>query len=165
MALINDAGRLLALTTACAVTSCSTYPAVGNAAFEAFLDQVDAAQVAFQQGKPQQYEALWSHQPDITLAGGFGGGFEQGWDRVHKRLEWASAQFRNGRNEVRRLAVSANGTIGYVVQTEHLMFNTPGRTEPVERDYRVTMLFRREQGAWRIIHRHADSKTDQTAPR
>ena len=133
--------------------------------FDAFLAKADAAQREFQQGNPALYKAMWSHQPDVTLAGGFGGSFEQGWDRGSARLDWASAQFRNGRNEIQRLTSGTGGDIGYLVQTEHLTFNTPGQTDVVERRYRVTMLFRRETDGWRIIHRHADSQNTQAAPK
>jgi hypothetical protein len=153
-------------SAAFSIAGCTTVSETrGGAPFEAFLAQADAAQLEFQQGRPRQYETLWSHQPDVTLAGGFGGGFEQGWDRVSRRLEWASSQFRNGRNEIHRVAFSANGNLGYLVQTEHLIFNTPDQAAPVERRYRVTMLFRRERGMWRIIHRHADSQNDRSAPK
>ena len=163
---IKDSGKPLILALALAVSGCATSAGAPNAiGFETFLAQADAAQLEFQQGRPESYEALWSHQRDVTLAGGFGGEFEQGWEGVSKRLEWASSQFQNGHNQIRRLAFAASGNIGYLVQIEHLRFNTPGHAGTVERSYRVTMLFRREQNTWRIIHRHADSQNDKAAPR
>ena len=148
------------------VAGCSTRVDVKSGPdFEKFLAQADAAQLEFQQGRPERYKALWSNQPDVTLAGGFGGRFEQGWDRVSKRLDWASSQFRNGRNEIQRLTFGANDEIGYLVQVENLTFNAPDQAGVIERKYRVTMLFRREHGAWRIIHRHADSQNEKAAPK
>jgi len=132
--------------------------------FAEFLSRVDSAQSQLQQGAPEPYKALWSHAEDITLAGGFGGRIEQGWTNVSKRLDWAGSNFVNGRNEIRRLAFSASGDVGYLVQTEHVVFSTPDASS-AERNYRVTMLFRRENGSWRIIHRHADSQTKKEAPR
>ncbi len=133
--------------------------------FAAFLDQVDRAQLALQRGNPSEYKALWSTQPDVTLAGGFGGEFEQGWEGVSKRLDWASSQFVNGRNQIRRISFGNGNDIGYLIQVERLTFNTPGQAAPVERTYRVSMLFRREHGDWRIIHRHADSQTEKAPPK
>jgi len=144
---------------------CAGAPPAADPQFEAFLRRVDTAQSELQQGRPGAYEALWSHEQDVTLAGGFGGAFEQGWEPVSRRLEWASAQFQDGRNEIHRLAFASGGDIGYLVQTEHLVFHTPGQAATVERNYRVTMLFRREGGAWRIFHRHADSQNEKAAPR
>jgi hypothetical protein len=34
----------------------------------------------------------------------------------------------------------------------------PGDTSDSTRDYRVTMIFRRQAGEWRIVHRQADSQ-------
>lgn len=138
---------------------------VASPDFNRFLDLADQAQLEFQQGRPEAYKALWSHQPDVTLGGGFGGGFELGWDNVAKRLEWASSQFTNGRNEIKRIATATSGDLGYLVQMEHLSFTPPNASAAIERVYRVTMLFRKENGNWRIIHRHADTQTSKVAPR
>jgi ketosteroid isomerase-like protein len=48
---------------------------------------------------------------------------------------------------------------------EHLIFTPPKASAEVERTYRVTMVFRKENGQWRIIHRHADTQTSKEAPR
>jgi len=150
---------------ALAVPGCATFGAGQDARdFTEFLSRVDKAQVQLQQGAPELYKALWSQRDDITLAGGFGGRIEQGWTEVSKRLDWAGSNFVNGRNEIQRLAFSASGDVGYLVQTEHVVFKTPDALD-AERNYRVTMLFRKENGDWRIIHRHADAQTAKQAPK
>ncbi len=58
----------------------------------------------------------------------------------------------------------AHGDLGYVVQIEHVRFHVPGQEEESARDYRVTMLFRREPEGWRIVHRQADSQMMKQAP-
>jgi ketosteroid isomerase-like protein len=126
--------------------------------FQAALAEMDAAQLELQNGRPAAYKALWSHADDVTLSGGFGGTIEKGWDQVSKRLDWAGAQFSKGTNTIDRLVSNASGDLGYVVQIEHLRFYAPGQTNETTRDYRVTMLFRRETDGWRIIHRQADSQ-------
>lgn len=154
------------LPAAIFIAGCMTHTAVrSTSAFEAFLARADKAQLEFQRGNPGPYKALWSHQSDVTLAGGLGGAFEQGWDRVSRRLDWASSQFRNGRNEIQRITSGSSGDLGYLVQAELLTFTSAGRDAPVELRYRVTMIFRREGGEWHIIHRHADSQNEKVAPR
>lgn len=148
------------------LVACTTFPSPNaDQEFAAFLKRVESAQQELQQGRPDGYKALWSHRSDVTLAGGFDGTIEQGWEHVAKRLDWASTQFIKGRNEIHRLAYASNGNIGYLIQTEHVVFNTPDRAEVTERNYRVTMLFRYEEGSWRIIHRHADAQTVKAPPR
>jgi len=155
----------LAIVLALVVPGCATFGAgEGAESFTEFLSRVNKAQVQLQQGVPEPYKALWSRSDDITLAGGFGGRIEQGWAQVSKRLDWAGSNFVNGRNEIQRLSFSASGDVGYLVQTEHVVFNTRDALD-AERNYRVTMLFRKENGDWRIIHRHADSQTKKEAPK
>ena len=146
--------------------ACATPAPTDDASdFARFLDRVDSAQRELQQGRPEAYKSLWSHGSDVTLGGGFGGGFERGWDGVSRRLDWAGSQFGSARNEIRRIAFSASGDLGYLVQSERIHYTAPNSSAPLERSYRVTMLFRREQGQWRIIHRHADTQTSREATR
>ena len=133
--------------------------------FPAMLAAVDAAQLELQNGKPATFKALWSRRDDITLSGGFGGTIERGWEAVGRRLDWVGTQFSKGSNSIERLVAQESGDLGYVVQLEHLRYTVPGEAKESTRDYRVTMVFRRESGVWRIVHRQADSQmTKQGAP-
>ena len=132
--------------------------------FQAMLAKMDAAQLELQNGKPEAFKALWSHADDVTLSGGFGGVVEKGWDQVGPRLDWVGKQFSNGTNTHERVVANASGDLGYVVQMEHLRFQVPGQAKETTRNYRVTMIFRREKDGWRIVHRQADSQTTKQAP-
>lgn len=126
--------------------------------FPAMLARVDAAQVELQNGNAAAYKALWSRADDITVSGGFGGTIEKGWEQISRRLDWVATQFSKGSNRIERLVANESGNLGYVVQTEHIRFHVPGQAEESKRDYRVTMVFRREADGWRIVHRQADSQ-------
>ena len=139
----------------------SLAPALSRSApagLTAFLATLDAAQLELQNGRPATFKALWSHRDDVTLSGGFGGPIEKGWDAVSRRLDWVGTQFSNGTNRIERIVSNEAGDLGYVVQAEHLRFRVPGQSSESTRDYRVTMIFRREDGQWRLIHRQADSQ-------
>ena len=144
-----------------AVHAQAAAPALTSATvdFTAFLATVDAAQLELQNGRPAPFKALWSHADDITLSGGFGGAIEKGWNAVSRRLDWVGTQFSNGTNRIQRLVSNVSGDLGYVIQTEHLQFRVPGQPTDSTKDYRVTMIFRREAGSWRMVHRQADSQT------
>lgn len=134
--------------------------------FRAALVKVDAAQLELQRGRPAAFKALWSQaDDDVTLSGGFGGTIEKGWEQVSRRLDWAGSQFSNGTNTIDRVVAHAQGDLAYVVQIEHIRFQVSGQATESTRDYRVTMLFRREPDGWRIIHRHADSQMVKQAPK
>lgn len=135
-----------------------------NDGFKEMLRRVDAAQLELQNGRPAAYKALWSHADDVTLSGGFGGTIEKGWAQISRRLDWVGTQFSKGSNTIERLVANESGDLGYVVQIEHLSYYVPGQAQESRRDYRVTMVFRRESGAWRIIHRQADSQMTKQPP-
>ena len=132
--------------------------------FKDMLHSVDVAQLELQNGKPAAYKALWSHADDITLSGGFGGTIEKGWEQISRRLDWVGTQFSRGSNTIERLVANESGDLAYVVQIEHLRYYVPGQKQESTRDYRVTMVFRRESGTWRIIHRQADSQMTKQPP-
>jgi ketosteroid isomerase-like protein len=132
--------------------------------FQAMLAKVDAAQLELQNGRPAPFKALWSHADDITLSGGFGGAIEKGWEQVSRRLDWVGAQYSKGTHTHERIVSNAKGDLGYVVQMEHIRFHVPGQEKESTRDYRVTMVFRREPDGWRIVHRQADAQTTKQAP-
>jgi ketosteroid isomerase-like protein len=125
--------------------------------FIAALDAGDAAQLELQNGRPEAYKALWSHSQDVTLAGGFGGTVEKGWPQVSRRLDWAASQFAKATHKHVRVVTYSAGDLGYVVQLESLRYFVTGQQREMSREYRVTMIYRREAGAWRIVHRQADS--------
>jgi len=135
------------------------------AEFEAMLQTVDAAQLELQNGKPGAFKALWSKADDVTLSGGFGGRVEKGWNAISHRIDWVSAQFSKGSHQLERVVANANGDLGYVVQLEHLRFTVPADGKEATRDYRVTMIFRREKDGWKIIHRQADGQMNKQAPK
>ena len=156
---------LVALALPCvAAPKATERQAVINKEFHAMLVKVDAAQRELQNGRPEAFKALWSRADDVTLSGGFGGNIEKGWEQVGRRLDWVGTQFSNGTNIIERIVAKANGDLGYVVQIERVRFHAPGQAKESTRDYRVTMLFRREAEGWRIVHRQADSQMMKVAP-
>jgi ketosteroid isomerase-like protein len=83
---------------------------------------------------------------------------------VAARLDWASSQFSEGTRARREIRSAVGTDFAYLVQTEHIRFRVPGRTEQSTLDLRVTMVFRREADGWRIVHRQADSQKNTHLP-
>ncbi|MEX0879884.1 MAG: nuclear transport factor 2 family protein [Thermoanaerobaculia bacterium] len=132
--------------------------------FQAMMAKVDAAQLELQNGRPAAFKALWSHADDVTLSGGFGGAIEKGWEQISRRLDWVGSQYSKGAHTHDRIVANVNADLAYVVQIEHIRFHVPGQAKASTRDYRVTMVFRRESEGWRIVHRQADSQMMKQAP-
>ena len=133
------------------------------------LQQVIAhIQVVSQQflaGDPAPFQACWSHADDVTLCGAWGA-YERGWKLIGPRLEWAADRYRGGHTEFELLALSESGDLAYSVWIERGEVRVVGRDELSPTALRVTQIYRREEGAWKIIHRHGDAiiaKTEATA--
>ena len=157
--------RRILLIGVCVVLGVMAGTAYGQSrGLQSFLKNVDAAQLELQNGKPEAFKSLWSQADDVTLSGGFGGKIEKGWKAVSARLDWVGTQFSNGTNNIERLVIGEKKDLAYAIQAEHLRFKVPGQSADTARDYRVTMIFRREKGFWRIVHRQADSNNTQQAP-
>ena len=129
-----------------------------------FMAKLEAAEQEFAQGRPAAFKALWSNSDDVSICGAFGG-IESGWNNVASRLDWASSQFSDGTRSREEIKSAVGADFAYIVQTEHIRFRVPGRTEQSTLDLRVTMVFRHETAGWRIVHRQADSQRSTQLPR
>ena len=54
------------------------------------------------------------------------------------------------------LQMAAGGGVAYWVGFQSATARTNGKAEPIEMKLRVTEVFRREGGEWKLAHRHAD---------
>src|SRR5512135_1430294 len=120
------------------------------------FEQVAAATQQFYAGDPAAFKALWSHGDDVTIFGGWGA-YERGWDQVDKRLDWAAGRFRGGRGAVEPLGMGESGDLAYIIYLEKSEVRVEGQEAGHPMVLRVTHLYRREDTAWKIIHRHADA--------
>ena len=134
----------------------------GANSFDDFVRQVEVAQVHLVRGDPRAFKALWSQRDDVTLVGGLGGAIEKGWGRVSERLDWVSTQYTAGERRHEEISRFVGQDIAHVVQRETIRFKRPGESQETVQELRATMVFRLEAGAWRIIHRHADSQILKT---
>jgi ketosteroid isomerase-like protein len=133
--------------------------------FRTFLADYDEGIREFAQGKPAKVKTLWSHRPDVTLIGGFGGVVAHGWDEVSARQDWASSQHKEGTVTMEQIVTTVTPEFAYMARIEHFTFRPPDRSDMTTQDLRVTVIFRHEREGWRVVHRHADQQTTKQAPR
>ena len=137
-----------------------------GASLQAFLPRWEAAQTRFINGDPTLWKQHASHGDDVTILGAFGGYGERGWNAVGSRYDWASSQYKAGGATVavEYLQVTERGDLGYTVAIERQEAARVGDASPASRALRVTQVFRRESGAWKLVHRHADALVDKQSP-
>ena len=57
------------------------------------------------------------------------------------------------------VAAGVSGDLAYIVGIEHTMASVGGGA-PAPYSLRVTTIMRREDGQWKVVHRHADPAPD-----
>jgi ketosteroid isomerase-like protein len=154
---------VLALAAIASAAPSANSQAARDASFTSFLADVEASQVQLVNGHPESFKALWSHRDEVTLAGGLGGAIAKGWAQVGERLDWVATQYSKGTRVHQEVARSVGDDLAYVVMKETIRFTSPGDGKPVVQELRVTQICRREDGRWRIVHRHADAQVVRQA--
>ncbi|MGH3615089.1 MAG: YybH family protein [Pseudonocardia sp.] len=130
--------------------------------FAAAVAEVGRAVSEFVDGDPAQYRERWARRDDVTIFGGWGG-YERGWEEVGPRLEWAAARFAAGATTQEVLASGSSGDLGYTVTLERGHTRLAGAETAAPMLLRVTHVYRRVDGVWKVVHRHADPITGKTA--
>lgn len=128
-----------------------------------FRKAVTQAQSAIQRacaGDPEPFKALYSHADDVTIMGAWGA-HEFGWAQVGPRLDWAITRFVEGHITFQPIAIGDSGSLGYTIWIEKGEARLQGSDGIRRFALRVTQLYRRENGAWKIIQRHADPMTEK----
>ncbi len=123
--------------------------------FQQIVTQVQSAIQQACKGNPEPIKALFSHTEDVTIMGAWGA-YERGWKQVGPRLDWAVTRFLEGHITFHLLAIEDSGSLGYTIWIESGEARLQGTDGVRPFALRVTQLYRRENGAWKIIQRHAD---------
>src|SRR5215212_9404642 len=110
-------------------------------------------------GDPGVYKSMLSERDDVTLANPFGP-IASGRDAVEQRLEGAASNYTDGQlSGFDLIAKYETPELAYLVEVERFRAKVGGRDELVPVALRVTSVFRPEDGAWKVVHRHADPIT------
>ncbi len=134
---------------------------MGTAA-EEFLAEImprlHEAEIALHNGDAGPRIAMWSREDPVTLFGAaISGG---GWAEIcpiFGRLGSSFSTCTSYRNEV--IAAGASGDLAYIVAFEHTTASVQG-APPQPYVLRVTTVFRREDGEWKVVHRHGDPASE-----
>src|SRR5215469_5870892 len=97
---------------------------------------------------------IWSHSATVTTMHPTGGR-EVGWDEVRGSWEQIAKLAPQGQVKLSDQFIQVAGDLAYELGVEHGQFTLDG--QPVTADIRVTNIYRRESGAWKIVHHHTDT--------
>ena len=123
------------------------------------IEQFYLTQDDFLKGNAEPTQRLFSHRDDVTLANPYGPP-GRGWEQVARIGEAAAARVRDGEMvAVETIAKCVTSELAYVLVIERAKAKVGGSEEVTPIALRTTMIFRPEDGVWKIVHRHADPIT------
>lgn len=123
------------------------------------IKQFHLAESELLKGSSEAVKKLFSHREDVTLANPYGPP-GRGWEQVAQILEHAASVCRDGEIvAIETIAKSVTAELAYVVEISRAKAKVGGREDISPITLRDTMIFRPEDGVWKIVHRHADPIT------
>jgi len=126
---------------------------------EELIEQFDLAVGEFLKGNPEPVKKWFSHRQDVTLGNPLGP-FARGWEQAAAVIDHAASQVRDGEMvETETVTSYVTPELAYLVRVERSQAKFGGQDAVTPSSLRVTMIMAPEDGAWKIVHRHADPIT------
>ena len=124
--------------------------------FEQFMKQRETAASAYVSGDAAPVGRLVTQDNPATFFGPMGG-YVEGAKKVWATHEHGAEQFQaGGENKLEILHMGASDGIAYWVGLQHAVVHMGKSAKATPMSLRVTEVFRRNDGEWKLIHRHAD---------
>ncbi len=141
-----------------AVAALGQQPAAGDRGdFDTFLRSFQHGTERFINGDPSVWKQHASPSERATLMGGWGD-VKHGWAEVGPHYEWAARRFEpsGATLQVDYIETAVSGDLAYSVAIERSKARVAGQPAAADMALRVTHVFRKEGGGWKLLHRHAD---------
>lgn len=104
-------------------------------------------------GDARALSDVWSHDSAVTTMHPVGGR-QVGWDEIRDSWEQVARLSSDGKVELKDQIINATENLAYEIGVEHAEFKLDGYE--VACQIRVTNVYQREAGAWKIRHHHTD---------
>ena len=105
------------------------------------------------EGDSGQLADIWSHSETVTTMHPIGGA-QVGWSEVKESFDQVAGLASSGHVELAGQTIQSGGELAYELGIERGQFKLAGETITIEQ--RVTNIYRREGGEWKIVHHHTD---------
>lgn len=124
--------------------------------FEKFFAERQSAAAAYVNGDGAAVDALIPHDGEASFHSP-GGDSVSGAAKVARRYSKDVKNFEpEGKSRFEVLQMEAGDGLAFWTGFQVASVRMKGKDDPMEMRIRVTEVFSRTDGAWRMIHRHAD---------
>lgn len=114
------------------------------------------AELALHNGDPGPRRALWSQNEPVSVLGAWRNA--SGRDEVDELFTFLGESFSDCTSSaIEIMACDVIGDVAYTAGLEHTSVSVDG--QPRTYTLRVTQVYRREAGEWKVAHRHGDTVT------
>jgi ketosteroid isomerase-like protein len=104
-------------------------------------------------GSSQSLSDIWSHSPAVTTMHPIGGR-QVGWKDVWATWDQTAQAASEGQVKLQDQFIRVVGDMAYEIGVEDAGFRIAG--QKVTDQVRVTNIYQKEGGTWKIIHHHTD---------
>jgi ketosteroid isomerase-like protein len=132
-----------------------TRPTAPGTGLEELVSDVATAAGALLRGDVRRYASLVRHADDFTLMAPLGGEPRRGFDQSDEALDATASFFQDGEAELDLVQTCTSGDLAVLVLVERQHGRVGGLPDQ-DLSLRVTLVFRKDDGVWRLAHRHAD---------
>lgn len=120
-------------------------------------EQFYAALNRMLRGDADSLSAIWSHGAAVTTMHPIGGR-QVGWNDVQSTWKQVAQLVSDGQVDLKDQRIHVAGDAAYETGVEQGQFKLVGQRVAVE--HRVTNIYRREAGEWKIVHHHTDTSPE-----
>ena len=115
------------------------------------------AELALHNGDPSPRRALWSRNEPVSVLGAWRNA--TGPRELDELFTFLGHSFSECTSySVDLIASDVIGDMAYTAALEHISASVDG--QPRTYTLRATQAYRRENGEWKVVHRHGDTVTD-----
>ncbi|MEZ5934767.1 MAG: DUF4440 domain-containing protein [Alphaproteobacteria bacterium] len=158
MARIAKMASIVAVSVLASSVDAAELPKVADPSFAAFLPSFIEGTKRFMEGDATLWKQNAAHSEDAIIMGAWGA-YEKGWkEEVSDRYDWAVQRFQDSEAdlEIEYLNAMTSGDLAFTTAIEHARVKLAGQNEAKPMTLRATQVFRKENGQWKLILRHAD---------
>lgn len=105
-------------------------------------------------GDASPMSAAWAHGADVTALHPVGERGE-GWDQVQAQFDQVASLASTGQVRISDQLIRVGNDLAYEVGEEEGEVTLAGERVPIKQ--RVTNVYRREGGEWKMVHHHSES--------
>ena len=130
-------------------------PGISPAEVDELLTRMDDAAKAYIRGDHRRYFELFDHGDDFSLMPPYGGPTRHGFALTDDDIAQGGTFFVSGEAflDVEQTYVSDDLVVLVAIERQH---GVVGDLPDQDLSLRITMVFRRTEDHWQIVHRHAD---------